>query len=215
MCSRWKWSDALPFFFAAMLEHRAEEYENFNVPKKEKWDRIVQQLLQQGPPEKRRKLDEGEALDPLTRKRYVHQGEVFGVLMAFLREEPKLPSSLAFHVGQSYKKIQSKVKAKYCNITDEVIKDFFRALDLWYHLCDIPLPAGRIKHTDLKPLKKLDLKEVLNDLTLSKGAQRLKELLKGVARSGGAGSVLTTTQLALSRPLAQETGMHASDTRTT
>ena len=93
-----------------------------------------------------------------------------------------------------------------------------RALNLWYYLFDIPRPAGSITfedHPDLKPLKKLDLKEVLNDLTLSKGAQRLKELLKGVARSGGAGSVLTTTQLALSRPLAQETGMHASNTRTT
>jgi hypothetical protein len=30
----------------------------------------------------------------------------------------------------------------------------------------------------------------------------------------GLPGVLTTTQLALSRPLAQETGMHASDTRT-
>ena len=46
------WSDVLSFFFATMLEHRAFEYGNFNVPNKEKWERIVKQVLQ-GPPERK------------------------------------------------------------------------------------------------------------------------------------------------------------------
>ena len=57
---------------------------------------------------------------------YVHQGEVFGVLMAFLREEPTLPDSplRLQHAGRALADIQGKVKAIYCNIPDEVIKTF-------------------------------------------------------------------------------------------
>jgi hypothetical protein len=54
------WSDALPFFFAAMLEHRAEEYDNFTVPNKEKWDCIVNRLL---PEKKRRQGDDDQRAD--------------------------------------------------------------------------------------------------------------------------------------------------------
>jgi hypothetical protein len=303
------WSDALPFFFAAMLEHRAEEYENFNVPKKEKWDRIVKQVLQGPPGRKRRKLDKGGHLDQGTvntaeeqrrteqetdrmiqrwnlrveaeqtagtgvpnfvlisidgrnkpggrgtfgmlgggggakaapkvaaapaagapaktvgdwqeiydetykapywwnvntggttwekpaalcrRRRYVHQGEVFGVLMGFLREQPTLPNSplRLKHAGESLKDIQRKVEAIYCNITDEVIKDLFRALDLCYYLFDIPRPAGSItfeSHPDLKPVKKLDfLRAYLEQPFKSKLNSLNRSTLKALLKHGAA-----------------------------
>ena len=304
------WSGALPFFFAAMLEHRAEEYENFNVPKKEKWDRIVKQVLQGLPGRKRRKLVKGGYPDQGTlntaeeqrrteqetdrmiqrwnlrveaeqtagtgvpnyvlisidgrnkpggrggtsgmsgggggakaapkaaaapaagapaktvgewqeihdetynapywwnvntggttwekpaalcrHRRYVHQGEVFGVLMGFLREQPTLPNLplRLRHAGESLKDIQRKVEAIYCNITDEVIKDLFRALDLCYYLFDIPRPAGSItfeSHPDLKPVKKLDfLRAYLEQPFKSKLNSLNRSTLKALLKHGAA-----------------------------
>ena len=194
------------FFDEAMPEHRANAYENFIVPKTEKWDRI-QELLQ-GLPGRNKKVDESGEADRMIqhwnlrveeeptagtgvpnfvlisaktvgewqeifdetykapywlnvntgaitlekppalcrRRRYIHQGEVCAVLMAFLREQPTLKNSTLRleHAGTSYQDIQGKVEAKYCNITDEVIKDLFRALDLCYYLFDIPLKVTRI-----------------------------------------------------------------------
>jgi hypothetical protein len=307
------WSDALKFFFAAMLEHRAEEYENFNVPKKEKWDRIVkqcEQVLQGLPGRKRRKLEKGDegpfntaeeqrraeqetdrmiqrwnlrveaeqipgtaapkfvlisidgrskpggrgmfgmygaggganaapkaAAAPAAgaaaktvgesspqwqeihdetynapywwnvhtgattwekpaalcrRRRYVHQGEVFEVLMGFLREQPTQenePLRLQ-HAGASLKDIQRKVETIYCNITDEVIKDLFRALDLCYYLFDIPRPAGSItfdSHPDLKPVKKLDfLRAYLEQPFRSKLIELNHPSLKALLKHGAA-----------------------------
>ena len=72
-----------------------------------------------------------------TRGCYVHQGQVCEVLMGFLLKEPTLENA-----ETSLKSIQEQVQAEYCNITNEVVMDAFRALDLCYYLYGIPRPAG-------------------------------------------------------------------------
>ena len=66
------WPAALTLFFAAMLEHRVKEYENFMIFKKERWEGILKRVLQlkeedarvpQGLPErKRRKPDQDDPI---------------------------------------------------------------------------------------------------------------------------------------------------------
>ena len=67
----------------------------------------------------------------------MHQGQVCEVLIGFLLKEPTLENA-----ETSLKRIQEQVQAEYCNITNEVVIDAFRALDLCYHLFGIPRPAG-------------------------------------------------------------------------
>ena len=63
-------------------------------------------------------------------RRYVHQGEVFGVLMAALLE------------ADNMKKLKEKVDKECCNITNVVVDDFLRALDVCYYLAGVSAPAG-------------------------------------------------------------------------
>ena len=62
-------------------------------------------------------------------RRYVHQGEVFGVLMAALLE------------AYTMKGLKEKVKKEYNNITTVVVDDFLRALDVCYYLAGVSAPA--------------------------------------------------------------------------
>ena len=72
-------------------------------------------------------------------RRYVHQGEVFGVLMAALLEVYTL------------KGLNEKVKKEYSNITTVVVDDFLRALDVCYYLAGVSAPAGSMRFASLCP----------------------------------------------------------------
>jgi len=66
-------------------------------------------------------------------RRYVHQGEVFGLLMAALLE------------AYTMKGLKEKVEKDYCNITTKVVDDFLRALDVCYYLAGVSAPAGSMR----------------------------------------------------------------------
>jgi hypothetical protein len=165
----------LPLLFAVMLEHR-DTYDNFEIPTKKKHDEILKRA-QSGKAHKRINRDlkaepeqaagaEGQNFVLTGKKnkagssrgRYVHQEEVFAVLIGFLRKEPTRPDTSLQHAGKSLKEITAKQRKEYCNIPDEVIKDLFRALDLCYHLFGIQRPPGMGNipvHPDL-PQKHVD-----------------------------------------------------------
>ena len=84
---------------------------------------------------------------------YVHQEEVFPVLTGLLRKQPTLPNSSLRNVKESLNDMKQEVQAKYRNIPDVLIEDFFRALDAAYFLFGIydygvrptiPRPQGSI-----------------------------------------------------------------------
>ena len=120
-------------------------------------------------------------------RRYVHQGEVFGVLMAALLE------------ADNMKKLKEKVDKECCNITNVVVDDFLRALDVCYHLAGPPVvsaPAGNMRFECVRPppdhkaymqsenLQKLfpKVKRSLPDADLNEtAAKRFKDFL---ARNG-------------------------------
>jgi hypothetical protein len=142
----------LSLLFKSMLQRRADKIENFEIPTEQKWSGILQALNGESEGKKldkvaRRSADkqiknrglvilprmgQAEALKG-TRGWYVHQGEVFWVLMAALEE------------AESIKQLKDNVKKEYCNITNEVVDDFLRALDVCYHLAGptvVSAPAG-------------------------------------------------------------------------
>ena len=84
-------------------------------------------------------------------RRYVHQGEVFGVLMAALLEADV---SSACGAACNMKKLKEKVEREYCNITSVVVDDFLRALDVCYHLAGptvVSAPAGNMRFECVRP----------------------------------------------------------------
>jgi len=158
----------LPLLFASMLEHRAEKNTNFTIPTKEKWEGIRRQVVEGKGDAKGGKLitkwglvirprggqAEAAALAGLHTaqdvvllvdrggRRYVHQGEVFEVLMAALLE------------ADNMKKLKEKVDKECCNITNVVVDDFLRALDVCYHLAGPPVvsaPAGNMRFECVRP----------------------------------------------------------------
>ena len=129
------------------------------------------------------------------RGRYVHQGQVCEVLMEYLREfqanaELGIPSDAELGIPSKPLKdllayMLGQVEAKYCNIPKQVVMDVFRALDVCYHLADIPLPAGRFPFNEQstrfphseKWLEKLREPGALSDARLTPEAEeRLKRL---------------------------------------
>jgi hypothetical protein len=145
----------LPLLFESMLQHRAEKNDNFEIPTEQKWSDILQALKGESEGKKMDKVARSSA-DKQIKNRglvilprvgqaealkgthgwYVHQGEVFGVLMAALEEEDNM------------KQLRANVKDGYCNITDEVFYDFLRALDVCYYLAGptvVTPPAGNMR----------------------------------------------------------------------
>ena len=152
----------LPLLFDSMLQCRAEN-KSFNIFTKERWhairDQVREQTLVKEKSERKRKGDkqigernlkigslggqaealagthtaQDEALFDGDDKRYVHRGEVFGVLLAALEK---------FTEGNLNTKLKQEIKDNYCNITDVVIGDFLRALYVCYNLAGITAPAG-------------------------------------------------------------------------
>jgi hypothetical protein len=191
----------LPLLFASMLEHRAEKNTNFTIPTKEKWEGIRRQVVEGKGDAKGGKLitkwglvirprggqAEAAALAGLHTaqdvvllvdrggRRYVHQGEVFEVLMAALLE------------ADNMKKLKEKVDKECCNITNVVVDDFLRALDVCYYLAGVSAPAGNMRFECLCPppchkayMQSKYLQNVLRslpdaDLTET-AAERLKDL---------------------------------------
>jgi len=137
-------------------------------------------------------------------RRFVHQGDLFPVLMGFLVTQPmeeNAPLKLK-HAGESKENIQHAVKAGYCNIPNEVIeKDLLGALDLVYNLHGISKPAGsfnfqnhpalfqnRAEKQGLKQLMgKLGPRELARISERSKGGTKLRGSSGGGKSGGGKG----------------------------
>ena len=137
-------------------------------------------------------------------RRFVHQGDLFPVLMGLLVTQPmeeNAPLKLK-HARESKENIQHAVKAGYCNIPNEVIeKDLLGALDLVYNLHGISKPAGsfnfqnhpalfqnRAEKQGLKQLMgKLGPRELARISERSKGGTKLRGSSGGGKSGGGKG----------------------------
>jgi hypothetical protein len=191
----------LPLLFKSMFEHRAEN-KNFTIPTKENWKDIQCQVVEgkggkliskwglvirpRGGQAEAAALAAAHPLGAVLTaaptllvdsrgRRYVHQGEVFGVLMAAL-------------LGTyTMKGLKEKVAKEYCNITNVVVDDFLRALDVCYYFAGVSAPAGSMRFASLCPppchkayLQSKYLQNVLRSLSdvdlTETAAERLKDL---------------------------------------
>jgi hypothetical protein len=88
-------------------------------------------------------------------RRYVHQKEVFGLLIAALAKEDECAATLgSVALPPDIEQLRKKVKKNYCNITDEVVDDFLRALNVCYYLAGTTVvtpPAGSKAFESLCP----------------------------------------------------------------
>jgi hypothetical protein len=117
-------------------------------------------------------------------RRYVHQGEVFGLLMAALLE------------AYTMKGLKEKVEKDYCNITTVVVDDFLRALNVCYYLAGVSAPAGSMRFESVRP--PLDHKAYMQ-------SDYLQKVLPKVARSLSDAGVNETTAERLKEFLARNT----------
>ena len=86
------------------------------------------------------------------------------------------------------KGLKEKVDQEYCNITNVVVDDFLRALDVCYYLAGVSAPAGSMRFASLCPppchrayLQSKNLQKVLRSLSdvelTETAAERFKDLL--------------------------------------
>ena len=136
---------------------------------------------------------------------WVTQEEVFGVLMAFYHQL-KPAEACEFAHKNLRTQVKAMTAAKYCNIPDVIVDDFFRASDVCYYLFKITPNAGSFEN---KPylaqyFPKLDSFALSGANLNNDAAKRLAELL---ARNK---TLLTSLrELDVSRNKIQEKGLLA------
>ena len=228
----------LPLLFESMLQRRAEKTKNFEIPTHNKWLDILQALKEESVGKKMGKVPRS-SVDKQIRTRglvikpregqaealkgtlgwYVHQGEVFGVLRAALEEENDM------------KQLRKNAKDNNCNITDVVVDDFLRALDVCYNLAGttVVTPPAGIKrfesgcpppdhkaymHSEYlqKVLPKLERTGAAADLNET-AAKRFKDFLARIKTAAEVAATATAAAEVAATPEDQDCGGSGSNSK--